>query len=119
MRLRHLEQREHRARQFSPLEAPSLGSADTSTSQKVPVYYKDEDTLLWLSGDQTLLEAGLEANLDLMFSCQMGGCAACKVKILHGDVVMDEPNCLSQEERAEGYCLACVARPVTPTVVVS
>jgi len=30
---------------------------------------------------------------------------------------MDEPNSLSADERAQGYVLACVARPLSPTTV--
>jgi len=56
---------------------------------------------------QTILQAGLDAGVDLPYSCTMGGCGACKVKKSGGDVVVSEPNCLSDRERAEGYVLAC------------
>ena len=56
---------------------------------------------------QTVLQAGLEAGLDLPYSCTMGGCGACKVRRSAGTVVMSEPNCLSDAERAAGYLLAC------------
>ena len=56
---------------------------------------------------QTLLQAGLEAGVELPSSCTMGGCGACKVRRLEGSVVMSEPNCLSEGEREAGYVLAC------------
>ncbi len=56
---------------------------------------------------QTILQAGLEAGLDLPYSCTMGGCGACKVRKSSGEVVMSEPNCLTEREREEGYLLAC------------
>ena len=56
---------------------------------------------------QTILQAGLEAGLDLPFSCTMGGCGACKVRKTSGEVVMSEPNCLGELEREAGYVLAC------------
>ena len=58
---------------------------------------------------QTILQAGLEAGVDLPFSCTMGGCGACKVQTRAGTVVMSEPNCLSETEREAGYLLACCA----------
>ena len=64
-----------------------------------------------------MLEAGLDADVDMDFSCQMGGCGACMVRVLEGHVVMEEPNCMTDDELEEGYCLACVARPVTPVVL--
>jgi ring-1,2-phenylacetyl-CoA epoxidase subunit PaaE len=56
---------------------------------------------------QTILQAGLEAGIDLPYSCTMGGCGACRVKKSGGDVVTSEPNCLTDRERDEGYILAC------------
>jgi ferredoxin-NADP reductase len=66
---------------------------------------------------QTLLQAGLEAGIDLPSSCTMGGCGACKVRKLEGSVVMSEPNCLSETEREAGYVLACCAYADTNVVI--
>jgi ferredoxin-NADP reductase len=66
---------------------------------------------------KTLLEASLEAGLALAFSCTMGGCAACKVRVLEGELDQEEPNCLTAEEAARGGRLACVGRPRSALVV--
>jgi ferredoxin-NADP reductase len=66
---------------------------------------------------RTLLEAGLSAGAALPFSCTMGGCAACKVKLTAGEVRMEEPNCLTPAEREAGYVLTCVTRPLGPCTV--
>ena len=66
---------------------------------------------------QTLLQAGLEAGIDLPSSCTMGGCGACKIRKLAGSVVMREPNCLSEAEREAGYVLACCAYADTNVVI--
>ena len=66
---------------------------------------------------RTILEAGLAARADLPFSCAMGGCGACRVKLVEGEVSMDEPNCLSSREKEQGYVLTCVGRPTTSCVV--
>lgn len=60
---------------------------------------------------ETLLEAGLRAGVALPFSCTMGGCGHCKVRVLEGDVATDSPNCLTESERQAGYALACCAYP--------
>ena len=64
-----------------------------------------------VSDDRTILAAGQQAGVPLAFSCTMGGCAACRVRVLDGALHMDEPNCLTSEEARQGYCLACVAQP--------
>jgi ring-1,2-phenylacetyl-CoA epoxidase subunit PaaE len=66
---------------------------------------------------QTLLEAGLEGSIPMPFSCSMGGCGACRVKLVNGDVVSEEPNCLSADERRDGFVLACVSRPSSACTV--
>jgi ring-1,2-phenylacetyl-CoA epoxidase subunit PaaE len=61
----------------------------------------------------TLLDAGLGGGVDMPFSCAVGGCGACRVKVVAGEVALDEPNCLTDRERRDGYTLACSARAVT------
>lgn len=61
---------------------------------------------------QTVLESALAAGIDMPFSCAMGGCGACKVRLVEGNVEMEEPNCLSRREREAGYVLTCIGRPL-------
>lgn len=63
---------------------------------------------------ETLLEAGLRAGVPMAFSCTMGGCGACRVRLLRGEVLHDEPNGLSAAEREAGQVFACIARPLGP-----
>ncbi len=66
--------------------------------------------------DETILEAATRAGVELPSSCTMGGCGACRCRAVSGEVVVDEPSCLTDAERAEGLVLTCVGRargPVT------
>jgi ferredoxin len=72
---------------------------------------------VYVAAEQTMLEAGLTAGVKMDYSCTMGGCAACKVRLCEGDVEMEEPNCLSAAERKQGYVLACVARVRSATTI--
>jgi ring-1,2-phenylacetyl-CoA epoxidase subunit PaaE len=71
---------------------------------------------LQVSPEQTVLEAALAQGVKLPFSCQMGGCGACRVKG-SGELAMDEPNCLSAGELKEGYVLTCVTRALGPSAI--
>ncbi|MCC6648998.1 MAG: ferredoxin--NADP reductase [Polyangiaceae bacterium] len=62
---------------------------------------------------QTLLEAATAAEIPLEFSCTMGGCGACVMRLVDGDVAMAEPNCLDDDERRRRLVLTCVSRPLT------
>ena len=62
---------------------------------------------------QTLLDAGLAAGLPMPYSCTVGSCGECLVRLRGGEVTQDEPNCLTPRQQADGYVLTCVACPLS------
>lgn len=66
---------------------------------------------------ETMLDAALREGLPLPFSCTVGGCASCKLRVAEGRVALNEPNCLSSEEKAAGFTLACSAYALERVVV--
>jgi ferredoxin-NADP reductase len=93
------------------------GAALPTEKVTVRVHAGSEPRDVVVAPGRTLLEAGLSAGATLPFSCTMGGCAACKVKLTSGEVRMEEPNCLTPAEREAGYVLTCVSRPLGPCTV--
>ena len=68
--------------------------------------------------DDTILEAGQLAGLELPFSCKGGVCATCRAKLLEGAVEMDVNYALEPWETDAGYVLTCQSHPTTQRVVV-
>lgn len=66
---------------------------------------------------ENVLDAALDAGLDVPFSCKGGVCATCKAKLVEGEVDMDLNHALSAKELDERYVLTCQAHPLTPRVV--
>ena len=68
--------------------------------------------------DTVILDAGLTAGLHMPHNCRGGACGTCKSKVLEGQVdhgwVMSFA--ITDEEKAEGYCLACQSKPLSPTL---
>lgn len=64
-----------------------------------------------VASGETILDASLRAELVLDFSCTTGACGTCTMHLREGAVHMEEPNCLSDDERAAGLILPCVSRP--------
>jgi len=71
--------------------------------------------------DTYILDAGLDAGLELPFTCRGGICGACVGKITSGSVdqtdVADLEFTVSEEEQAEGMALLCMARPLEDCTV--
>ena len=62
--------------------------------------------------DQNLLDAALQAALNLPHSCKGGNCGACRARLVSGEIVYPHgtPLGLSDAEAAEGMILMCQAR---------
>jgi len=63
---------------------------------------------------QSLFASMSAAGLAWPVSCRNGTCRTCLGRLTTGSVVYDIPwPGLSADEKREGYCLPCIARPLT------
>jgi CDP-4-dehydro-6-deoxyglucose reductase len=68
---------------------------------------------------QTLLQAALDAGVNLPFSCRAGHCGVCRARVVEGDVRLDAftPG-LSDAQRADGHVLLCRSHAEADHVVI-
>jgi ring-1,2-phenylacetyl-CoA epoxidase subunit PaaE len=90
----------------------------TIKTQVVTLVYEGSEYKVKVEPHQSILDAGLDMDIDLPYSCQSGLCTACRGKCVSGKVVMDEEDGLSEQEMKEGYVLVCVGHPLTSDVVI-
>jgi ferredoxin-NADP reductase len=88
-----------------------------TTPQRVDVQIGSRRFEVLVRPGRTLLEAGLAHGAPMPSSCTMGGCGACRVRVLSGELVHDEPNGLTEAEREDRIAFACIAHPLTPCSV--
>jgi len=93
-------------------------SAGDEGSPEVTVLYEGSEYKFAVAPHQTILEAALDLDIDLPYSCQAGMCTACLGKCTSGKVKLDEEDGLSESELKAGYVLTCVAHPVGRDVVI-
>lgn len=94
---------------------------ETSTKSgntEILVIVDDEETSFEMSQNRTILEAAIEEDLDVPYSCQGGICSSCIARLTEGEATMRQNNILTDSELAEGLILTCQAHPTTPKVVV-
>ena len=77
-----------------------------------------EDFDFEMKKSETILDAALENDIDLPYSCQSGVCTACQGKLISGSVDMDVSDGLSDEEISEGYILCCQSIPSSDLIEV-
>ena len=71
-------------------------------------------------GDDTaVLTAGLEAGLNMPYSCRAGNCRTCRGRILSGRVDYNVVHgvYLTDAQKASGYALLCKAKPLSDLVI--
>lgn len=90
--------------------------AEGRDTYTVTVLVDGEEHSFEVKPEETILEAGLDQDIDMPFSCQSGLCTACRGKCVSGKVELDESEGLSEAELEEGYVLTCVGHPTTPDV---
>ncbi|MBS9523858.1 ferredoxin--NADP reductase [Litoribacter ruber] len=88
-------------------------------ARTVLVMLEGQEYSFEVTPDKTILEAGLDEDLDMPYSCQSGLCTACMGKLVSGEVKMDEDAGLSESEKEEGYILCCVSRPMSGDVKIA
>ena len=68
--------------------------------------------------NKTLLEAALQAKIDVPYSCQGGVCCSCIAKVTQGTAVMENNQVLTDSEIEEGLVLTCQAIPQSKSITV-
>jgi ring-1,2-phenylacetyl-CoA epoxidase subunit PaaE len=92
---------------------------DAAKGIKLTVVLDGKQHEMALGRDEHVLDAALNAGLDLPYSCKAGVCCTCRGKVLEGRLEMDKNFTLEADEMAQGFVLTCQARALTDRIVVS
>jgi ring-1,2-phenylacetyl-CoA epoxidase subunit PaaE len=91
---------------------------DSLKTREITLFYEGTEYKLPVKPHETVLEAALNMDIDLPYSCQAGMCTACLGRCTSGKVQLDEEDALSEAELNEGFVLTCVSRPMSDDVVI-
>jgi ring-1,2-phenylacetyl-CoA epoxidase subunit PaaE len=99
-------------------KAPQVES-DFSGKSSIKVILDGEEAEFELSSDgDSILDAAIDAGLDVPFSCKGAVCCTCRAKVMEGKVEMDMNYALEEDEIEEGFVLTCQSHPRSANVVV-
>nr|WP_294943025.1 ferredoxin--NADP reductase [uncultured Mucilaginibacter sp.] len=86
-------------------------------TRSVAIKVEGKDAVIEVTKGKSILEAGLDAMLDMPYSCQTGNCLVCKGRIIKGEVKMigvtKIPEGLGVDER-----LLCSSFPLTDDCII-
>jgi ring-1,2-phenylacetyl-CoA epoxidase subunit PaaE len=99
-------------------EPVNADSSEKVISQITVILDGDETTFELASDGKNILDAAMDQDVDVPFSCKGAVCCTCRAKVLEGKVHMKANYALTEDEVAEGFILTCQAHPLTPVVVV-
>jgi ferredoxin-NADP reductase len=91
----------------------AAGTTATSTSPATGplVTFSKNNKSAKIHIDQTVLELSEELAIGIEFSCRVGTCGVCKVKMTSGEVEMAVEDALDPDDTTAGIILACQAKP--------
>ena len=102
------------------IETVAVGGPPTTyPPQKIKIYFNGETHDLVVGENQSILQAALQNNIPLPYSCRAGICSACSARCTGGKVAMSVNDVLTDLDMAQGWVLTCTGHPVTDDVVIT
>jgi ring-1,2-phenylacetyl-CoA epoxidase subunit PaaE len=86
-------------------------------TENITLNYQNQVYTLEVIKGKTILEAALEADIELPYSCQTGNCSTCKGKLTNGESKMIGLT-QAREDLEDNEILLCCAQPVTANVCI-
>jgi ring-1,2-phenylacetyl-CoA epoxidase subunit PaaE len=103
----------------SPARAAPIETGLAPEGSQVTVVLDGKSHVLSVPPHQAVLDAAVEAGLDVPFACKAGVCCTCRAKVMQGSARMDKNFTLTNAECAQGFVLTCQARPTSDNLVLS
>ncbi len=72
-----------------------------------------------VAADEYILDAALEAGLDIPYRCLQGWCLSCAARVRAGRINVDDSRRYYPGDREEGFALLCTGRPESDLVLES
>ncbi|MDR3696578.1 ferredoxin--NADP reductase [Mucilaginibacter sp.] len=84
--------------------------------RRVRIHFKKETYDLVVGENQSILQAALQNNIPLPYSCRVGDCSTCSAICKSGKVEMVKNNVLTDADLVARWILTCTGHPLTDDV---
>jgi ring-1,2-phenylacetyl-CoA epoxidase subunit PaaE len=86
--------------------------------RNIRISFKNEVHDLAVGENQSILQAALQNNVNLPYSCRNGVCSTCTAKCTSGKIEMVKNDVLTDADIKEGLILTCTGHPISDDVVI-
>jgi ferredoxin-NADP reductase/Fe-S-cluster-containing hydrogenase component 2 len=94
---------------FGTVKRDPMAKGAASTAVAGQVFFQASNTKVPVPVGATILDAADDVGVFIDNACRSGTCGSCRVKLSAGTVHMPVEDALTDEDKAEGYILACQA----------
>lgn len=98
---------------------PVATGIKTFAPQKVRINFNKETYDLVVGENQSILQAALQNDIQLPYSCRVGDCSTCAAMCKTGRVEMVKNDVLTDADLAAGWILTCTGHPLTDDIVIA
>jgi ferredoxin-NADP reductase len=106
-----------RTEAFGTVKRDPTAKSRVSPEVAGKVFFHASNTTVPIVAGSTILDAADRAGVFIDNACRSGTCGSCRVKLAKGAVHMASEDALSDEDKTDGYILACQAE-ITGDVVI-
>ncbi|MEH6680242.1 MAG: ferredoxin--NADP reductase [Sediminicola sp.] len=103
---------------FYTSEKVKNASTHSTQEHQIKILFKGKEHPVKVKAGTPILFAGLEAGVNLSYSCQSGNCTTCVGRCVSGEVEMSTIEGLTNQQLNDGYILTCVGYPKSDDVVI-
>jgi ferredoxin-NADP reductase len=86
--------------------------------RNIRIHFNNETYDLVVGENQSILQAALQNNIPLPYSCRVGDCSTCAAICKSGKVEIVKNDVLTDADLAAGWILTCTGHPLTDDVVI-
>ena len=95
---------------MSPAKPAAQAAAPVAGGSLKQVTFKKAGKTVPIHEGESVLELAETSGVEIPFSCRVGTCGNCKVRLLKGEVSMEVQDSLTDEDKRSGLILACQAK---------
>ena len=98
---------------------PVTASLINFPPRNIRIHFKNETNDIVAGENQSILQAALQNNIQLPYSCRVGDCSTCAAICKSGKVKMVKNDVLTDADLAAGWILTCTGHALTDDVVIA